>query len=92
VKKQREKVLDEVPGVRPLYRYQCVLNGFAAKVTDRQANILTRTEGVVSLARNELRQLAATADSDTAATTAAGQHYGVPLARFPSPTPPSSSG
>ncbi|MFI1355226.1 S8 family serine peptidase [Streptomyces sp. NPDC020898] len=75
LKTQREKVLDEVPGVRPLYSYQYVLNGFAAKLTARQANTLARTPGVVSLARNEMRQLAATsttspiADSDTAATT-----------------------
>ncbi|WP_371661092.1 S8 family peptidase [Streptomyces sp. NBC_00280] len=69
LKQQREKVLDAVPGVKPLYSYQYVLNGFAAKLTARQANALARTEGVVSLARNEMRQVTATADTDTAAAT-----------------------
>ncbi|MFF0011356.1 S8 family peptidase [Streptomyces sp. NPDC005374] len=68
LKRQREKVLDEVPGVRPLYSYQYVLNGFAAKLTARQANTLARTEGVVSLSRNERRQVTATAETDTNAT------------------------
>lgn len=68
LKRQREKVLDEVPGVRPLYSYQYVLNGFAAKLTARQATALARTPGVVSLARNELRRLATTATADTHAT------------------------
>jgi hypothetical protein len=43
LKRQREKVLDEVPGVRPFYSYQYVLNGFAAKLTARQANALAHT-------------------------------------------------
>ncbi|MEU5195739.1 S8 family serine peptidase [Streptomyces scabiei] len=77
LKRQREKVLDEVPGVRPFYNYQYVLNGFAAKLTARQANALAHTEGVLSLDRNEMLQVTATADTHptddipaTAATTA----------------------
>ncbi|MBW8739357.1 MAG: S8 family serine peptidase [Streptomyces turgidiscabies] len=77
LKRQREKVLDEVPGVRPFYSYQYVLNGFAAKLTARQANALAHTEGVLSLDRNELLQVTAAADPSptddihaTATTTA----------------------
>ncbi|MDW4907287.1 S8 family serine peptidase [Streptomyces sp. ADMS] len=69
LKRQREKVLDEVPGVRPLYSYQYVINGFAAELTARQANTLARTEGVVSLARNEMRQVTATTETDASTTT-----------------------
>ncbi|KOV71879.1 hypothetical protein ADL01_19595, partial [Streptomyces sp. NRRL WC-3618] len=72
LKRQREKVLDEVPGVRPFYSYQYVLNGFAAKLTARQATALAHAEGVLSLDRNELLQVTATADTPpTAASTAA---------------------
>lgn len=74
LKRQREKVLDEVPGVRPFYSYQYVLNGFAAKLTARQATALAHAEGVLSLERNELLQVTATADTpptdDTRATAA----------------------
>ncbi|MDX3453920.1 S8 family peptidase [Streptomyces sp. ME02-8801-2C] len=70
LKRQREKVLDEVPGVRPLYSYRYVFNGFAAHLTARQANALARTPGVVSLARNEARQVDATTDTTDSAATA----------------------
>ncbi|MER5221722.1 S8 family serine peptidase [Streptomyces flaveus] len=70
LKRKRDKVLDAVDGVRPLYSYQLLLNGFAAKLTARQANELARTPGVASLARNEMRRLADTATAETA--TAAG--------------------
>ena len=63
LKREREKVLDEVPGVRPLYNYQYVFNGLAAKLTARQANALAHTEGVLSLHRNEMLQVTAPADT-----------------------------
>ncbi|WP_067018612.1 S8 family serine peptidase [Streptomyces dysideae] len=67
LKQQRDKVLDAVEGVAPLYSYQYVLNGFAAELTAGEANKLARTPGVVSLVRNKMRQVTATADTDTAA-------------------------
>ncbi|GAQ56042.1 minor extracellular protease vpr precursor [Streptomyces acidiscabies] len=66
--RERDKVLDEVRGVEPLYTYQYVLNGFAAELTARQATELARTPGVLSLTRNEIRQVA---DGDTASVSKA---------------------
>ncbi|WKX10932.1 S8 family peptidase [Streptomyces sp. NL15-2K] len=78
LKRELDKVLDEVQGVKPLYSYQYVLNGFAAKLTAGQANELARTQGVVSLSRNEMRQVTAASDADTAAAgqATAGQATG----------------
>ena len=70
LKRERDKVLDAVPGVKPLYTYQYVLNGFAAKLTAGQANALARTPGVVSLARNEVSHPATTTATAGAAATA----------------------
>lgn len=70
LKRERDKVLDEVEGVKTLHTYQYVLNGFAADLTARQASELARTPGVVSLTRNEMRRLTATATADSAAATA----------------------
>ncbi|MFF1678185.1 S8 family serine peptidase [Streptomyces sp. NPDC058256] len=67
LKREREKVLDEVKGVKPLYTYQYVVNGFAAKLTARQAARLAGTSGVASLTRNEMRQVADAATTNTAA-------------------------
>ncbi|WP_328353600.1 protease inhibitor I9 family protein [Streptomyces sp. NBC_00445] len=36
-------------GVRPLYAYDLLLNGFTADLTARQAEEMARTPGVVSL-------------------------------------------
>ncbi|UUU29480.1 protease inhibitor I9 family protein [Streptomyces sp. CA-210063] len=49
----REKVLHAVDGVRPLYAYDLLLNGFAADLRARQAEEMARTPGVVSLTPNE---------------------------------------
>ncbi|WNM35761.1 S8 family peptidase [Streptomyces sp. Li-HN-5-11] len=70
LKREREEVLDEVKGVRPALVYQYALNGFAAKLTDRQAAELARTPGVVSVVRNEMLQPAAAAGTSGAATAA----------------------
>jgi subtilisin family serine protease len=67
LKREREKVLDEVKGVTPLYTYQYVVNGFAAKLTARQAARLAGTSGVASLTRNEMRQVSDAATTETAA-------------------------
>ncbi|MEV0639371.1 S8 family serine peptidase [Streptomyces sp. NPDC050619] len=73
LKQERDKVLGAVDGVAPMYSYQYVANGFAAKLTAGQANKLARTAGVVSLVRNEMRQVTsdtdATSDTDTTAAT-----------------------
>ncbi|MEV0220066.1 S8 family serine peptidase [Streptomyces sp. NPDC050704] len=67
LKQERDKVLDAVDGVAPLYSYQFVANGFAADLTAGQANRLARTSGVVSLVRNELHQVTAASETDAAA-------------------------
>ncbi|WP_180687401.1 S8 family serine peptidase [Streptomyces gossypiisoli] len=54
LERARDQVLAEVPGVRPLYSYQYVLNGFAAELTASQATKLARAPGVASLVRNEM--------------------------------------
>ncbi|BBC34810.1 hypothetical protein SGFS_061040 [Streptomyces graminofaciens] len=54
---RRDKVLDAVPGVRPLYDYAYTFNGFAAELTAKQAAKLAVTPGVVSLTRNTVAQL-----------------------------------
>ncbi|MGW0708146.1 S8 family serine peptidase [Streptomyces sp. NPDC002643] len=69
LKRERDDVLAEVPGVKPLYGYQYVLNGFAARLTAGQAKELARTPGVASVVRNEIRQLIPRADGDTTAPT-----------------------
>ncbi|MFI1213493.1 S8 family serine peptidase [Streptomyces sp. NPDC020802] len=65
----REKVLDTVDGVQPLYTYDLLLNGFAAKLTARQATELASTPGVVSLTRNETRRPTDTETVGIGATT-----------------------
>ncbi|MET9761989.1 S8 family serine peptidase [Streptomyces sp. NPDC006372] len=71
LREQRDDVLAEVPGVKPLYTYDIVANGFAARLTAAQANRLARTPGVASLSRNETIPLARTAESgDTSASAA----------------------
>ncbi|MFF3334889.1 S8 family serine peptidase [Streptomyces sp. NPDC002888] len=71
LKRERDKVLDAVDGVRPFYSYQLLVNGFAAKLTARQATELARTPGVVSLVRNEMRRLADSATHEAATTAGA---------------------
>ncbi|MFD3503550.1 S8 family serine peptidase [Streptomyces sp. NPDC058678] len=66
LKQERDKVLDAVQGVAPLYSYQYVLNGFAAELTAGEAAKLARTPGVVSLVRNQMRQVTATSDTESA--------------------------
>ncbi|GKQ39032.1 hypothetical protein ALMP_55610 [Streptomyces sp. A012304] len=86
LKREREEVLDEVRGVRPALVYQYALNGFAAKLTARQAAEMARTPGVVSVVRNEMLQpavaagtgSATTAAMRTATTTATGHSLPVP--------------
>ncbi|MDG5801413.1 S8 family peptidase [Streptomyces ossamyceticus] len=82
LKRERDKVLDEVEGVKPLTTYKYVLNGFAADLTADQASELARIPGVVSLTRNEMRQITTTATADSnpakeraqAGAAAAGTH------------------
>ncbi|WP_229758950.1 S8 family serine peptidase [Peterkaempfera bronchialis] len=51
---RRKQVLARVPGVRPVYAYDYAFNGFAARLTARQAARLAAEQGVVSLERNQL--------------------------------------
>ncbi|MEV6001465.1 S8 family serine peptidase [Streptomyces griseomycini] len=71
LKRERDRVLAAVDGVRPFYSYQLLLNGFAARLTARQANELARTPGVVSLVPNKMHRLADTATAQTATAAAA---------------------
>jgi hypothetical protein len=69
-----DKVLEKVRGVKPLYTYKYVTNGFAAKLTAAQAATLSRTPGVTSLVRNEAHKLTSRypADSGSAGTATGG--------------------
>jgi hypothetical protein len=72
LKREREKVLDAVRGVKPLDTYQYVLNGFSAELTAGQATALSRTPGVLSVAKNMVSHPTATPTATPAATTTAG--------------------
>ncbi|MGW2386760.1 S8 family serine peptidase [Streptomyces sp. NPDC001658] len=71
LKREREKVLDAVRGVKPLYTYQYVLNGFSAELTAGQATALSRTPGVLSVAKNMVSHPTATSTATSTATTEA---------------------
>ncbi|MER7402010.1 S8 family serine peptidase [Streptomyces sp. NPDC000070] len=53
---RRDDVLDTVPGVRKLYDYDYTLNGFAARLTGKQAEKLARTPGVVSVTASRVNR------------------------------------
>lgn len=78
LQEQRADVLAGVRGVKPLYTYDVVVNGFAARLTAAQANRLARTPGVASLTRNETVPLARTAEADAGAGSGAGAAVGTP--------------
>ncbi|GGW35815.1 S8 family serine peptidase [Streptomyces caelestis] len=56
---RRDDVLDTVPGVRKLYDYDYTLNGFAARLTGKQAEKLAGTPGVVSVTASRVSRPAA---------------------------------
>ncbi|MFF3286894.1 S8 family serine peptidase [Streptomyces sp. NPDC003023] len=60
--KQRAAVLANVPDIKPLHVYDTAFNGFAAKLTARQATELAAARGVASLEPNTLLE------ADTATT------------------------
>ncbi|WP_330346855.1 S8 family peptidase [Streptomyces sp. NBC_00582] len=64
---RRDEVLDDVPGVRKLYEYSYAFNGFAAKLTARQAAQLSATPGVVSLTPDKAVPLPPAPDGSTSA-------------------------
>ncbi|MCG2591944.1 S8 family serine peptidase [Ramlibacter sp. XY19] len=59
---KHDAALQKVGNARKLYSYGYVFNGFAAELTDAQAQKLAATKGVVSVTKDELRQM------DTAST------------------------
>ncbi|WP_306457927.1 S8 family peptidase [Streptomyces sp. SA15] len=65
---RRDEVLDEVPGIKKLYEYDYAFNGFAAKLTARQAAELAATPGVVSLTRDKADRLPLTPGRTTTPT------------------------
>ncbi|MET8981930.1 S8 family serine peptidase [Streptomyces sp. NPDC004539] len=74
---ERDEVLDAVEGVKPLYSYHLLLNGFAAKLTANQAAELARTPGVLGLTRNVMSHPTATT------TTGAGAKAGAKAGALP---------
>ncbi|MGW0706641.1 S8 family serine peptidase [Streptomyces sp. NPDC002643] len=95
---RRDKVLDAVPGVRPLYDYTYTFNGFAAELTAKQASKLSAQPGVVSLMRNSVAQPTSdtptsdtpTSDTPTSGTPAADHGPGAGTGtdeRVPQPSP-----
>lgn len=59
---RRDDVLDAVPGVKKLYDYDYALNGFAARLTGRQATRLANTPGVVSVTPSKGHRITPPAD------------------------------
>ncbi|MGW1273641.1 protease inhibitor I9 family protein, partial [Streptomyces sp. NPDC002491] len=57
---RRDEVLDRIPGVTEVYAYGYAFNGFAAKLTARQAAELAAAPGVVSLTRDQVEHLPST--------------------------------
>jgi len=54
---RQDAVLASVGGGKKLYSYGYVFNGFAAELTPEQAAKLAQTKGVLSVTKDELRQL-----------------------------------
>ena len=61
---RHDAVLANVGGGKKLHSYAYVFNGFAAEMSDAQAQKLAKTPGVLSVVKDEIRQL------DTASTPA----------------------
>ncbi|KPI09466.1 Cucumisin [Actinobacteria bacterium OK074] len=57
---ERDKVLDAVPAVKTIYDYAYTFNGFAAKLTAKQAAKLAATPGVVSVTPDTINHPTAT--------------------------------
>ncbi|HEY9239082.1 MAG TPA: S8 family serine peptidase, partial [Burkholderiaceae bacterium] len=54
---RHDAALSSVGGAKKLYSYGYVFNGFAAQLTEAQAQKLAQTPGVLSVARNEMRTM-----------------------------------
>ena len=63
LKSQQDTVISKVGG-RKIYSYNLVFNGFAAELTDRQAEKMASMPGVLSVVKDELRHV------DTSSTPA----------------------
>ena len=61
---RQDSVLNSVGGGKKLYSYGYVFNGFAAELTEAQAQKLAQTRGVLAVTKDELRKF------DTASTPA----------------------
>ncbi len=61
---RQDALLSGVGGARKLYNYGYVFNGFAAELTEAQAQKLAQTPGVLAVSKDEIRQL------DTSSTPA----------------------
>lgn len=54
---RRSAVLARAGAVKPLQQYSVAFNGFAAKMSDAQAQALAQSSGVVSVVESEIRKL-----------------------------------
>ncbi len=54
---QHAAMLAKVGGAERIYDYNIAFNGFAAKLTERQAAALKTVKGVVAVSENEIRQV-----------------------------------
>ena len=54
---RQANTLAGVPGVKPLHHYKLAFNGFAARLTDAQANALKTSGGVLSVTVSQVRKL-----------------------------------
>jgi hypothetical protein len=54
---RRNAVLGKVKGAKKLYDYNYTFTGFAAELTGKQAAVLARTPGVISVTKDEVRHL-----------------------------------
>ena len=61
---RQDALLSGVGGAKKLYNYGYVFNGFAAELTEAQAQTLAQTPGVLAVSKDEIRQL------DTSSTPA----------------------
>ena len=54
---RQDAALNSVGGAKKLYNYGYVFNGFAAELTQAQADKLAQTPGVLAVSKDELREL-----------------------------------
>ncbi|MEU1514915.1 S8 family serine peptidase [Streptomyces sp. NPDC005811] len=72
---RRDEILDDISGIKKVYDYNYVFNGFAALLTARQAAELSATPGVVSLTRDKADPLPPAPVQSTAQEASGGARH-----------------